>query len=124
MQGMHQPDQSRRQWQPGAILEFLPYLLQGESCLQKHIEKYTSPEMYENVDKMIAEEFITMEIVIKGKSYIGKRACRIAFKYCQPDGIPTDTGHLDRCSWKIGPIIKKKWPLKSIGIQQQNHNYK
>lgn len=70
--------------------------------------------MNKDVDKMIAEQRITLKIVIKGQGYVGDRpAMERAVKCCLLNAIPVETGHADMLvCLNMTPVIEDKRALE------------
>ena len=75
---------------------------------------------------MIAEQIITMKIVIKSKGYIGDwTTMKRTVKCCLPECIPAQACHADmRIGLDMVPVIKNIGTLKGIRIQEKNDNSK
>ena len=81
--------------------------------------------MDNNVDEMIAEQCITMKIVIEAKCYIGDRTVKRTVKCCLQDSIPAEAGQTDMSiRLNMVPVIKNIGTLKGIRIQEKNDNSK
>jgi len=77
-----------------------------------------------DVEKMIAEQFIAMEVIVKGKRYIGYGApVQGAAKSCFPERIPAEACHADmRICLNMVPVIKDVGALKRVGIKKKNND--
>lgn len=90
----------------------LSSLLQGKGNAQEHVQEYAGSKVDKDINKMVARQIQSMEIIIEGQGYIchgtePKRTVKSSPKDC----IPAETGYLD-----MGIDLNMMSVIKDVGV--------